>query len=184
MTQIKPAYQDFSQSPRLVARILSQFFLRQWEIIAKMSGGDLHKALVFAAIVSANVQHIGHTSEAGHHYGGLDNAPPDEERRPVSTHALAQSLGLPYETTRRNVNKLIAEGVCARVPGQGLVIPASYLMSPQNIGNMLQCLSALQWFLGSLRRAGFDLNALGDHGVVNFAEMTAAPEGQGPSNTL
>jgi hypothetical protein len=175
MTQVKPAYQHFGQSPRLVARILSQFFLRQWEIIAKMANGDLHKALVFAAIVSANVQHIGHNTEAAHEYGGLDSAPPDEERRPVSTHALAQSLGLPYETTRRNVNKLMAEGACVRVPGQGLVIPASYLMHPQNIGNMLQCLTALQWFLASLRRAGFDLNALGDQGMANM-NPTPGPE--------
>jgi hypothetical protein len=171
MTQVKPAYTDLSQSPRLVVRILSQFFLRQWEIIAKMADGDLHKALVFSAIVSANVQHIGHTSPEGHEYSGLHNAVPDEERRPVSTHALAQSLGLPYETTRRNVNKLIEAGACVRVPGQGLVITTSYLMSPQNIGNMIQCLTALQWFLGSLRRAGFDLNALGDQGAVNLPQM-------------
>jgi hypothetical protein len=171
MTQVRPAYQNFSESPRLVARILSQFFLRQWEIVSKMADGDLHKALVFAAIVSANVQHISHTSEAGHQYGGLDNAPPDEERRPVSTHALAHSLGLPYETTRRNVNKLMAEGACTRVPGQGLVIPASYLMSPKNIGHMFQCITALQWFLSSLRRAGFDLNALADQGAVHLQPM-------------
>lgn len=169
MTEVKPAYTNLGQSPRLVARILSQFFLRQWEIIAKMADGDLHKALVFAAIVSANTQHIGHTSTEGHAFGPLENAPPDEARRPVSTHALAQSLGLPYETTRRNVNKLIEQGACVRVPGQGLVITTEYLMSPQNIGNMMQCLTALQWFLGSLRRAGFDLNALGDQGAVNLA---------------
>ena len=170
MTNIKPAYTDLSQSPRLVARILSQFFLRQWEIIAKMADGDLHKALVFSAIVSANVQHISHTSVESHDYSSLENAPPDEARRPVSTHALAQSLGLPYETTRRNVNKLIESGACVRVPGQGLVVTTSYLMSPQNIGNMIQCLTALQWFLASLRRAGFDLNALGDQGAANLPQ--------------
>ena len=171
MTQVKPAYSELNQSPRLVARILSQFFLRQWEIIAKMADGDLHKALVFVAIVSANVQHISHTSVESHAYGGLDNAPPDEARRPVSTHALAQSLNLPYETTRRNVNKLIESGACVRVPGQGLVITTSYLSSPQNIGNMIQCLTALQWFLGSLRRAGFDLNALADQGLSTLPQM-------------
>jgi hypothetical protein len=176
MTQARPVYQNFSDSPRLVARILSQFFLRQWEIVSTMADGDLHKALVFAAIVSANVQHIGHTSEAGHQYGGLDNAPPDEERRPVSTHALAHSLGLPYETTRRNVNKLMADGVCTRVPGQGLVIPTSYLMSPANIGNMLQFITALQWFLSSLRRAGFDLNALADQGAANLPPLAGAKD--------
>jgi hypothetical protein len=176
MTQAKPAYQDFNESPRLVARILSQFFLRQWEIVSKMADGDLHKALVFAAIVSANVQHISHTSEAAHEYGPLDNAPPDKERRPVSTHALAHSLGLPYETTRRNVNKLMADGVCTRVQGQGLVIPANYLMSPQNVGHMLQCLTALQWFLSSLRRAGFDLNALADQGASSLAPMPVAKD--------
>ncbi len=183
MTQIKPAYQDLSESPRLVARILSQFFLRQWEIVSKMADGDLHKALVFAAIVSANVQHISHTSEAGHQYGGLDNAPPDEHRRPVSTHALAHSLGLPYETTRRNVNKLMADGVCTRVPGQGLMIPASYLMGQENVGNLLQCLTALQWFLSSLRRAGFDLNALADQGAPTLPPMPETKDQDQPAFT-
>ena len=153
---------------------MSQFFLRQWDIIGKMADGDLHKALVFAAIVSANVQHIGHTTAASHRFGTLDQAPPNEERRPVSTHALAQSLGLPYETTRRNVNKLLAEGVCVRVPGQGLVIPTEYLLSTQNITNMIQCLQALQWFLASLRKSGFDLNALADQSAPNMPTLPEA----------
>jgi hypothetical protein len=174
MAQVKANYQDFSQSPRLVARILSQFFLRQWEVIGAMADGDLHKALVFAAIVSANVQHIGHTTDAAHKFGPLDHPPPDEQRRPVSTHALAQSLNLPYETTRRNVNKLLAEGVCVRVPGQGLVIPTSYLLSPQNIANLLQTVATLQWLLSSLRRAGFDLNALADQGAPPLPAATDA----------
>ena len=127
MTQVKPAYLELSQSPRLVSRTLSQYFLRQWKIIAKLADGDLHKALVFFAIVSANVQNSSNTSVESHAYGGLDNAPPDEARRPVNTHALAQSLGLPYETIRRNVSKLIESGGCVRLPGQGLFVTASFL---------------------------------------------------------
>lgn len=153
------------QSPRLAARILSQFMLRQWEIVSQQADGDLYMAVVFTAIVAANVQHIGHNSEQGREFSALDNAPPDETRRPISTHALAHSLGLPYETTRRNVNKLMAAGVVVRVPGQGLVVPASYLQSPKNISDLIQTVSSLQWLLASLRRAGFDLNALADGGV-------------------
>jgi DNA-binding transcriptional regulator YhcF (GntR family) len=161
----QPLFTDFLQSPRQAARILSQFMLRQWEIVSQQADGDLYMAVVFTAIIAANVQHIGHTTEQSREFGALDNAPPDEARRPISTHALAHSLGLPYETTRRNVNKLMALGVVVRVPGQGLVVPASYLQSPKNISDLMQSVSSLQWLLASLRRAGFDLNALADGGV-------------------
>ena len=56
-------------------------------------------------------------------------------------------------------------GVVVRLPGQGLIVPASYLQSGGNIGHLLQQVAALQWLLASLKRAGFDLNALADGGA-------------------
>ena len=72
-------------------------------------GGDLERSLIFAAISAANVAvleddpalslQLAHTSV------------PDPLRRPIRVQRIAESLGLPRETTRVKVRQLLAEGL-------------------------------------------------------------------------
>ena len=65
--------------------------------------------VVYLAVLSANIQHIPTDSDQAKRYGGLGEAVPDSERRPISAHSVALSLGIPYETARRYIGRLIAE---------------------------------------------------------------------------
>jgi DNA-binding Lrp family transcriptional regulator len=87
-------------------------------------------ALLVAAIIEANVARLNGQPALQSAYALLDNAPPDELRRPVSINALAASLGIPFETVRRHVNRLISQGFIATAPG-GIYVPTSVLVSPQ-----------------------------------------------------
>lgn len=136
-----------AQQSRLVARLSAEFILRSLQAAAAAHGGDLTRAVVAAAIVAANTSHL----NAGD--GGGDTAPTDADRRPVSVLAISQSLGLPFETTRRKVNALIADGVCRRARG-GVIIPTETLLSPENASVMQENVVNLRRFLSGLRRAG------------------------------
>ena len=86
-------------------------------------------ALLFAAVIEANVGRFNDQPALQAAYASLDQASPDELRRPVSVNALAGSLGVPFETARRHVNKLISQGAIATAPG-GVYVPTAMLTTP------------------------------------------------------
>ena len=120
-----------SDKQRLVARASTEFFLRCVEMAASMSGGDILRGIIFLAIVHANTRHVDSKPEVAARYSASDSILPDEYRRPVSVYAIAKSLSLSYETTRRYVAKLEADGRCTRgADRKGVYVPASVLKEP------------------------------------------------------
>ena len=69
-----------------------------------------------------NVAHIADDPVLAQTYG-IDLVP-DEHRKPVSIHAMAQSLGLPYPTVRRHTLRMIESGMAVRRDG-GIIIPTN-----------------------------------------------------------
>jgi DeoR/GlpR family transcriptional regulator of sugar metabolism len=67
---------------------------------------------------------------SAHAFAVAEGTPPDEMRQPVSVYALAKSLSMPYETTRRYVARLVEEGLCIKVVG-GILVPGSVLSTPR-----------------------------------------------------
>jgi hypothetical protein len=135
-------------------RISTDYFMRGLKLVSELHGGELLTGLVSLAIVQANVAHIdfGGPNE----FDGLDTVPPDSMRRPVSVLAVSASLGLPYETTRRHVAKLIKFGQCRRVKG-GVVVPAATLINPVR-REMVQANKVnLRRLFRQLRAAGINL---------------------------
>ncbi|MBS0409956.1 MAG: hypothetical protein JSR86_08585 [Proteobacteria bacterium] len=141
---------------RVVARISSDYFLRTLALMAEFHGGDIIKAIVFQAVVAANTSHLDQAGD-GARFSGIDSAPPDEMRRPVSALAISQALGMPFETTRRYVNRLLAEGMCVRVR-KGVIAPQSVVRSPE--GSRLTAInhSNVRRFVRELNRAGVVLD--------------------------
>src|SRR5207342_3648220 len=102
---------------RTANRVSADYAIRFLVLLRTLGPGDLLDTLVSLALIQANVGHIdNHGPDAP---AGLrsDGAVPDDLRRPVSVLALADALGLPYETTRRRIAGLAEAGLCTRVPG-------------------------------------------------------------------
>jgi len=137
---------------RVAARLSSTYVLRTLQLLAEVYGGDLLTGVIAQAIVAANTAHLD-TTDDGARFAGVDQTPPDEMRRPVSVLRLAQSLGVPFETTRRYVNKLIRSGYCVRVRG-GVIVPKSVLERPTLARAAVTNVGYTRKFARDLRKAG------------------------------
>lgn len=100
----------------------ADLFLRMTSGLLEVFDGDVLNGVVFLAIARANVHHLSAWSSAD--CRSEDGVFPDTERRPISVLRIADSLGLSYETVRRRVNQLVADGFCRRVGRNGVVISA------------------------------------------------------------
>lgn len=141
---------------RLALRISTEYMLRSIDLMTRVVGGDLVKGLIFVAVVQANTQHIVQDETLSQTWSEAEDKVPDENRRPVSVHALSVSLGIPYETTRRYVNKLLADGYCIRVR-RGLVVPSEVLAREDMVTALRRNYANLQRLVSTLRRAGVEL---------------------------
>ncbi len=141
---------------RTLLRLTDQFVLRSLDTTTHLHGDDLLKSIVYSMIWSVNVRHITR-SVTNSAYGQIEQLPPDSMREPVSAHALAASLRLPYETVRRAAAKLVAEGICVRVPKRGLIVPAAALNTPQTFESIRRNHVGILRFLSDLERLGYVL---------------------------
>jgi DNA-binding Lrp family transcriptional regulator len=107
-------------------------------------------ALLVLAVNQANIAPLTRDPAARQAYGDLGHAAPDAARRPASINAIANSLGIPFETTRRRLNRLEAQGVCAIIPGAGVVIPEAFLTSQAYLACVLAAHDRLVGFYARL----------------------------------
>lgn len=121
------AQEPSNSSLRVAARLAVGFALD----LVKLGGfgRDIIDGLLLVAISQANVALITRDPDLQRTYATLDRPPPDELRRPVSVNALAGSLRLPFETTRRRVAGLVKVGVLQSTP-RGVILPTAPLNSP------------------------------------------------------
>ncbi|MET0272445.1 MAG: hypothetical protein ABW360_05605 [Phenylobacterium sp.] len=136
-------------------------------------GGDIVDSLLMGAIMEANVAPFSQDAALQMAYANLDTNPPDDMRRPVSINAVAQSLGLPFETVRRRISAMCRKGVCVITP-RGVILPSALLDSPpfiaMGIGRYLR-----------LRRFYFDLKAVDAVPVTEAAPLAPVAGAAAPS---
>lgn len=108
---------------RVAGRLGMQFFLNYLRIIR--DGRDLLDGLILDAIGQANLGHLDGPGATGRRYLSFDEAAPSDLVRPISANALANSLGLPYETLRRRTVALAGRGECESTK-RGLALPLQY----------------------------------------------------------
>jgi DNA-binding Lrp family transcriptional regulator len=140
----------------VVARLSTDYLLRALQLLVE-TYGDIRAGVIAHAIVTANTAHLDGPMGEGWRYAGIDQPPPDAVRRPVSVSELARSLGLPYETLRRQARRLIDTGVCLRVEG-GLIVPMAFLEQPGAARAMLATIRHVRVFVRYLRALGIDPN--------------------------
>jgi len=143
---------------RAAIRLSSDHLLRNVELLSENFDGDLMLGLIFSAIVQANVRHISNDPVLGAKYGVLGAIPPDELRQPISVNALSESLGIPYETTRRYVNRLLKMEWCVKVGGRGVMVPGAIIGTPQAMAAGAKQYGYLLHFLRQLKEIGFEVD--------------------------
>jgi hypothetical protein len=136
---------------RITARLSSQYLLRVVQLLID-TFGDIRAGLLVTAINQANIAGFFRTEE-GRRAAGPDGSVPDEARRPISVARLADSTGLPFESTRRIVQRLIDQEVCRHVQG-GVVFPRSAAQRPQIVANAIANFSYVHKFVRDLEAAG------------------------------
>jgi hypothetical protein len=78
------------------------------------AGGDVVDAVILTTIMDANIGYLDDNPALTWRHATYAAGPPEGYRRPITVSALAERLGLAYETTRRRVDGLIAQGRCVR----------------------------------------------------------------------
>ncbi|MCI3135031.1 HTH domain-containing protein [Phenylobacterium aquaticum] len=113
------------------------------------TGGDLVRALIFAGLIDANVGHLDDNPETSRRAAALDPDYPDSLRRPIRAQRIAESLGLPRQTTRYKINQLIQMGLAQEGP-DGLIIPSAALISDSFLLGLVDYLAALAAYVAEL----------------------------------
>jgi hypothetical protein len=137
---------------RLVGRLSGAYVLRVCRLMIDVFG-DVRVGLLAQAIHTANTAHLDPRTEAGRRIAGPDGILPDDLRRPVSVSRLAESAGLPFESTRRIVQGLVSAGHCVRVE-DGVITPGSTLRRPEQAHMTMANLGYTRKFVQDLQGFG------------------------------
>lgn len=144
---------------RLALRASTRFFLKSVDLLTRaVSDGDILRGVIFLAIVDANTRHLRPADPVAQSFAGTADRVPDELRRPISVHALALDLALPYETTRRHVNGLIDQGLCERIEA-GIVVRAEVLERDSMLATHRRNIENHRALFRDLRDGGVDLES-------------------------
>lgn len=114
-----------TEAAHTLSRLGGGYLLRAILASAAPFDHDYSLTVIYLAIVHANTTVDGQ--------GGTEVADGQSTlalRRPVSVHALAGTLHMPYETTRRAVGRLIEGGFVRRVSRNGVVFNPDKLAEP------------------------------------------------------
>jgi DNA-binding Lrp family transcriptional regulator len=146
-----PAEETDPALARIIARLSAAYLLRALQLLAETSG-DIRAGIIAQTIVTANTAHLDARDGEGMRYAGLAETTPDALRKPISIARLAGSLGLPYETMRGQVRRMIEAGLCARVDG-GLIVPSAVLERPEEERATLANVGYVRRFVRDLQAA-------------------------------
>lgn len=134
--------------PGVVERPLLAFAMRAMETFAELYG-DLTASTIVSAILALNIRHITHDPVLSLRYAGEDTPPGDDVRRPVSLRTVAATIDIPFETVRRRVAMLVAEGVIVR-HSDGVTVPTRIMLSERIIDNNRRIVGHFETMLDTL----------------------------------
>lgn len=150
---------------RLVMRLSSNYLLRLAEPITEHVG-DLVTGLVLMDMIHANTEHLPDT-EGGDADEGWSPVGfvPDAARKGVRPATLSERLGIPAETVRRHIQRLVDDDRCERKE-DGFVVPARILARQPFVQFMLDNQSHLHRLYAGL--ADFGVLAEWDREILSL----------------
>ncbi len=143
-----------SRTPFLARHHLSlgaDYALRLVRLFTDIFDGDVALALVFVAAAQAGTQHLRNTP--AHFVPAEGEFFPDDLRRPISVSALARSLGLSVETTRRHVIRLVELGYAQRTASGGVLVTSEILKREEVSTAAVANLTSMRHLIRALSRA-------------------------------
>ena len=139
---------------RLLSRLAGDYHVQTARRVALSMSRDIVTDMTILAITRANVREVTASPEpVAHTHDGVPGVPADALRIPVSVYAVAKDLGLPYETIRRRVKKLLDAGVCVTVDG-GVVVPGATMVRQSNLDLIAETQTATESFVAEAGRFG------------------------------
>lgn len=148
---------------RVLIRSFADMTLRFTQAERGLHDGDPLTSFVFKALYRANTRHLPYASADSILLGqiGKPAAAALAERRallrPISINAIAQSLGLPYETLRARAQAMIAKGHVERVPG-GLIAVGAVEPEGPFADALLEGHAIILDSFSALKALGFDFS--------------------------
>ena len=135
---------------RQVVRLGVDYFLDVLALIGRTLEVDALAALVMRAVSFVNLEQHAYDPEA---YPDVPVGPSDGEREPVSVYAVAKTLSLPYETTRRHVRRLMEQGLLEK-SGAGVIVPERVSARPKVLAGIGELTARTEAYLARLAELG------------------------------
>lgn len=114
---------------RIFAYFTAEFMLRAAASIAVAFDHDYESAILFLSVTTQNSQNVMLKRDTRQRYASLGTPIEPELMTPVSRSALARSTGLPRETVRRKVARMMERGLIVDTP-RGLIVPRHVTDNP------------------------------------------------------
>ncbi len=137
-----------------VGRLSAAFVLDGVGFITQAIESDPVSGLIYLAVNRENLASLLADAERAKPYVGADAIVPDELRQPTSVYRIARVLGLPYETARRHVVKLVETEWLVRLPDGGLITPGRSLVHPAMQEASIQAWPLVRRFLERTAKLG------------------------------
>lgn len=135
---------------RQVVRLGVDYFLDVIALIGRTLEVDALAALVMRAVSFVNIEQHAYDPDA---YPDVPVGPGDSEREPVSVYAVAKTLNLPYETTRRHVRRLMEQGLLKK-SGAGVIVPEQVSARPRVLAGVGELTARTEAYLARLAELG------------------------------
>jgi hypothetical protein len=114
---------------RIFAYFTAEFMLRAAASIAVAFDHDYESAILFLSVTTQNTQNIMHKRDLRQRYASMSTPVDPDLMTPVSRSALSRSTGLPRETVRRKIARMIERGLIVDTP-RGLIVPRHVTDNP------------------------------------------------------
>lgn len=137
---------DLRRQQRLVFRCVTEFMLDLVTRQIRKHDGDFTRAVVYMAAIQASRSPARATADT-------------QAIRAFSVRAIAQSMAIPYETTRRKIAELEAAGLARRVGARGYAVAPTVFDGAAYRADCEATWRALRQLIGDLRKLDFDFSA-------------------------
>lgn len=132
----------------VIARTVLAYSLRVLESVKQLYG-DAGSGMLIVTVIAANIDHLLADPALDRQFADQDNPPPDELRRGITVRELARRADIPFETTRRRVNDLLARDMLEN-RADGLILPRRVLLRPAQMADNVRVAGHFHWLLATL----------------------------------